>query len=146
MSTKTNEEQIRELITNWASASKNKDIKGIMAYHVPDLIAFDVPEPIQFTDAAAYAKHWESFFPMMTGDVIFDVQELKITAGEDVAFSTCLIRCGGTGPDGKTCEGTSRTTLGFRKIDGQWHFTHEHHSMPMSMDGCCGGEKEPSNS
>ena len=96
MSTKTNEEQIRELITNWATAAKNKDIKGIMAYHVPDLIAFDVPNPPQFKDATSYAKHWESFFPMMTGSVIFDVQELKITAGEDVAFSTCLIHCGGT--------------------------------------------------
>jgi ketosteroid isomerase-like protein len=141
----TNEEQIRDLISNWATAAKNKDIKGIMAYHVPDLIAFDAPQPLQFKDAESYARHWESFFPMSTGEMIFEVQELKITAGEDVAFSTSLILCGGTEPNGNKFECTSRTTLGFRKIDGQWHFTHEHHSMPMSMDGCGGGEKETPN-
>lgn len=142
MSTKTNEDQIRELIANWAEASKKKDIKGIMAHHVPDLIAFDVPHPIQFKDAASYTKHWESFFPMMSDDFGFEIQELKITAGEDVAFSTSLIRCSGTQPDGTPFEGVSRATLGFRKIDGQWHFTHEHHSMPMSMEGCGASTEE----
>jgi len=136
MSTKTNEDQIRELITNWAEAAQKKDIHGIMAYHVPDLIAFDVPHPLQFKDAESYTKHWVSLFPIMGDDIAFDIQELKITAGEDVAFSTSLIRCSGTQPDGTPFEGMSRMTLGFRKINGQWHFAHEHHSMPMSMEGC----------
>ncbi len=143
MTTSTNETQIRELITNWAAAAQKKDIKGIMAYHVPDMIAFDVPNPLQFKDAASYTKHWESFFPMMSEDFAFEIQELKITAGEDVAFSTSLIHCTGTQPDGTPFKGTSRATLGFRKIDGQWHFTHEHHSMPMSMEGCGSSSEAP---
>jgi ketosteroid isomerase-like protein len=32
---------------------------------------------------------------------IFDLHELKIRAGQDVAFARCFIQCGGTQPDGK---------------------------------------------
>lgn len=138
------EAAIRELISKWEAAAQQKDIEGIMAHHTPDMIAFDVPPPLRFTSAAEYGKHWASFFPMFPGHAVFRTSELKITAGEDVAFATCLTHCGGTQADGTTCEGTARTTLGFQKIDGQWHFTHEHHSMPMSMGEECAaatGEK-----
>lgn len=126
-----NETEIRQLISRWEKAARLMDIDGIMADHTSDMLAFDVTPPMRFRGIEEYRRQWESFFPIFTGDAIFEISELDVTAGEDVAFGACFIRCGGRKPDGETCEGTVRATLGFRKIDGRWHFSHEHHSMPV---------------
>ena len=129
----TNETAIRQLIADWEIAARTHDIEGVMAYHTSDMLAFDVPPPDQIKGADAYRKHWETCFTYFQGPGIFEVTELNVTAGEEVAFATCITHCGGTQLNGETCQGTARATLGFRKIDGQWMFTHEHHSMPISM-------------
>jgi len=128
-----NAAEIRNLIDAWLQGVRNKDIATIMAHHTPDMIAFDVPEPFQFTSAGEYARHWEKCMEYCVGEQVFEMSEQKITAGDDVAFATGVFRCAGTGKDGQPFECRSRATLGFQKIDGQWNFTHEHHSMPMAM-------------
>jgi ketosteroid isomerase-like protein len=60
---------------------------------------------------------------------IFELSELKITAGSDVAFCTGLIRCAESA-SGKSEELTVRLTVCYRKTDGQWMVMHEHHSEP----------------
>jgi uncharacterized protein (TIGR02246 family) len=127
------ETEIRELIAAWEKAAQTKDMNGIMARHTPDMVAFDVIPPLRFDGAATYAKHWENCLKYMPGPAIFELRDLKIVAGEEVAFATALLHCGGTQADGTVCEGDARTTLGFQKIDGKWHFAHEHHSMPIAM-------------
>ncbi len=49
-----------------------------------------------------------------------------MTAGADVAFATCLIRCEGTSAGVVEL----RLTTGLCKIDDKWVVTHEHHSVP----------------
>jgi ketosteroid isomerase-like protein len=55
-----------------------------------------------------------------------------MTAGDDVAFVTALMRCAGTESNGDKTELDFRLTVGLRKIDDQWIITHEHHSIPAS--------------
>ena len=40
------EAAIRELVENWASAVRTKDLNGILANHSPDMLMFDVPPPL----------------------------------------------------------------------------------------------------
>jgi ketosteroid isomerase-like protein len=49
-----------------------------------------------------------------------------------VAFATALGRCAGVDQHGKREALEFRLTIGFRKIDGQWRITHEHHSLPAA--------------
>jgi ketosteroid isomerase-like protein len=51
-----------------------------------------------------YKKTWDLFFRYHKPSQAFDIEELAITAGEDVAFA----------------------------VDGDWRIAHEHHSVPST--------------
>jgi uncharacterized protein (TIGR02246 family) len=113
---------IRELIETWARSVRDKDIDGILAHHTDDILMFDVPPPVQWKGKDAYKKTWELFFEYSSGgEGSFDVHELKVTAGDNVAFAHALLDIAGS---------AARLTLGLRKVGGEWLIAHEHHSYP----------------
>ena len=124
------EAAIRELVENWASAVRTKNLNGILANHSPDMLMFDVPPPLQSQGIEAYKKTWDLFFSWSQDSGVFDTSEMNITAGNDVAFVTALMRCAGTEASGNKIELEFRLTIGLRKIRGQWMVLHEHHSIP----------------
>jgi ketosteroid isomerase-like protein len=95
---------------------------------------FDVPPPLQSRGMAEYRSTWDLFFRYHKPSQAFDIEELAITAGEDVAFAVAIMRCGSDTPSGPAEEGgfPFRLTIGLRKIDGEWRITHEHHSVPAT--------------
>ena len=122
------EAAIRDLIEQWAKAVRNKNIDRILANHSPDILMFDVPPPIQSKGIDAYRKTWDLFFDWSRDDPAFDIQEMNITAGNEVAFVTALMRCAGKTENESGLD--FRLTVGRRKIDDQWIIMHEHHSIP----------------
>jgi uncharacterized protein (TIGR02246 family) len=128
----TDEAVIRELVENWARAVRAKDLDGILANHSMDMLMFDVPPPMQSKGIEAYRKTWNLFFSWSDEPVVFDIKDIDITAGVDVAFVAALMRCAGTEKKGERIELEFRLTIGLRKIEGQWMVLHEHHSIPAS--------------
>jgi ketosteroid isomerase-like protein len=51
-----------------------------------------------------------------------------------MAAAHYLLRCGGTGPDGKQQTGWMRVTVCCRRTDGTWKVAHEHFSVPFDME------------
>ncbi len=99
---KANDEaRIRELIDNWAKAFRAKDIDGIMSIYAPDIVSFDAIARLQFKGADAYRKHWEACLSFCQGPIIFEIRDMNIATGDDVAFAHCLNRCGGTDESGE---------------------------------------------
>jgi ketosteroid isomerase-like protein len=93
---------------------------------------FDVPPPLQSKGIEAYEKTWDQFFSWAREPVVFDIKEMSITAGSEVAFVAALMRCAGTETNGENIELDFRLTIGLRKIDDAWIVTHEHHSIPAT--------------
>jgi len=132
-STRTvNEAAIRELVESWARAVRVKDLDGILANHSTDMLMFDVPPPLQSKGIEAYKKTWELFFSWSNDPVVFDIKDMDIIAGSDVAFVAALMRCAGTEKNGERIELEFRLTIGLRRIGDQWMVLHEHHSIPAS--------------
>jgi uncharacterized protein (TIGR02246 family) len=132
-STRTvNEAAIRELVQSWARAVRAKDLDGILANHSTDILMFDVPPPLQSKGIEAYKKTWELFFSWSNDPVVFDIKDMNIIAGSDVAFVAALVRCAGTEKNGERIELEFRLTIGLRRIGDQWIVLHEHHSIPAS--------------
>jgi len=123
---------IRELVEGWARAVRAKDLKGILANHSPEILMFDVPPPLESKGIDAYSKTWDLFFAWARDPVIFDFNEMGITAGKDVAYVTALMQCAGTERNGERIRLEFRLTIGLRKIGGQWIVMHEHHSIPAN--------------
>ena len=121
---------IRGLVENWARAVRTKNLNGILANHSPDILMFDVPPPLQSKGIEAYKKTWDLFYSWYRDSGVFDITEMSVTAGNDVAFVTALMRCAGTEPNEEKSELEFRLTIGLRKLGGQWTIVHEHHSIP----------------
>jgi len=126
------EDAIRELVENWANAVRRKDLRAILLNHSANMLMFDVPPPLASKGIEAYKKTWDLFFSWARDPVVFDISEIDITAGDDVAFVTALMRCAGTETNGQAIELDFRLTIGLRKIDSQWIVVHEHHSIPAA--------------
>jgi ketosteroid isomerase-like protein len=93
-------------------------------------LMFDVPPPFQSKGIDAYRKTWDLFFTWASDPAIFDINQMNITAGSDVAFVTAAMQCAGQEANGPDARLDFRLTIGLRKIDGQWMIVHEHHSVP----------------
>lgn len=133
MGTKHNndgETAVRKLVEEWAAAVRRKDLAGILRHHSPDILMFDVPPPLQSKGIDAYKGTWDVFFSWSHEPVKFDIAEMSVTAGADVAFVAAVMRCAGRETGGQDIELDFRLTVGLRKRDGQWVVTHEHHSIP----------------
>ncbi len=130
-----NEEgRIRELIGDWEKKVGAKDVDGIMSAYAPDILSFDAISELQFKGAHAYRKHWETCLSYCQGEFIFEIHDLKIAAGDDLAFSHSLCRCGGSSEDGNQQDGYMRVTNCYRKINGKWLIVHEHFSAPFDVE------------
>ncbi|MGY1809400.1 YybH family protein [Blastococcus sp. SYSU D00669] len=122
---------IRDLVHRWADAVHEGRLDDVLADHAADILMFDVPPPddgVRGIDA--YRETWPPFFEWQRSGASFEVVELHVTAGADVAYAAALLRCG-------TADGLAehpgrrlRLTLGLRREDGRWVVPHEHHSLP----------------
>lgn len=122
----TDEQLIRDLIERWAAAVHSGDLATVTAQHSDDIVMFDVPPPHDgVRGLEAYARTWPGFFEWQASGATFDLLELEVTAGADVAFAVALLRCGTPSDDP---DARLRLTIGLRKVDGAWVITHEHHS------------------
>ena len=125
MGQETHEGRIRTLVEDWASAVRAQDMAGAVAHHSADIVMFDVPEPLQSIGIDEYRETWELFFANSPGGPgSFDVTELQITVGDNVAWCHALI---------KVRDSTARLTMGLRQENGRWVIAHEHHSYPWPL-------------
>jgi uncharacterized protein (TIGR02246 family) len=128
---RSDEAEIRTLIQRWVTAVHSGDIDGVLAEHADDIVMFDVPPPSNgVRGIAAYRATWPPFFKWQAQGAAFDLVELQVTVGPDVAFAHALLRCGTPEELGKDPDNRLRLTLGLRKESGRWMVTHEHHSFP----------------
>jgi uncharacterized protein (TIGR02246 family) len=134
--TNDNEAEIQQLYDRWAKAFRAKDIDAIMSVYAPAeaLVAYDIVPPLQYLGNAAYRKNYEAFLALYDGPINVEIRDLRIFAGDDVAFVHCLELMGGTLKSGQKSEIWVRATSGLRKLKGKWLIVHDHISVPADLD------------
>jgi len=126
--------EIRALIDNRIAAVRTRDVSVSMPNVAPDILSFDVVNPLQYVGADAQRKRAEQWLASFQGPIGYEIQDLRITASDDVAFSHGLSHVSATKADGGTLDMWWRTTICFRKIGGKWTITHEHNSVPFDVE------------
>ncbi len=128
-----NEAAIRELIAGFVRAIRARDINGVMSVFAGQVVSFDLGPPLQHGGGEAFRKRWQELFESYQGPIDYEVRDLSVTAGEDMAFSHSLNRIGGTMKNGQKTERWLRWTACYFKTDGQWLIVHEHVSVPADL-------------
>jgi uncharacterized protein (TIGR02246 family) len=127
----TAEAEIRALIDHQAKAIRAKDVDGSVSGYAPDVLLFDVVNPLQSTGSDAARARLKEWFASFQGPIGYELRDLSIAAGDDVAFCHSLNRVSATTADGQKLDMWGRASMGLRKIDGAWMVTHEHASVPL---------------
>lgn len=123
---------IREIFQQWVAAVRAEDIDGIRANHSPDMLMFDVPPPLLSRGLEAYMETWHLFYESQVRPVVFNFDDIEITASHDVAFLTAIGRCVYIPSGSDPTNLQFRLTMGLRKQDDRWWIVHEHHSVPAT--------------
>jgi len=130
--TKTvDETKIRELMDEWVKALRVRDVDAIVSSQAPDVVSFDVVNPLQYIGSEATRKRTEEWLVSFEGPVGLETRDLSVTVGDDVAFAHSLNRVSGSLVDGHAVDMWLRSTVCYRKIDGKWMVTHQHSSVPF---------------
>lgn len=129
----SDEAQIRLVLEGWAAATRKGQKDQVLVNHLSNVLIYDVLAPMKYEGAAAYRKSWDDWQPDTQGEGQFDLQDLSVTIGGDVAFAHAFIKCGGALPDGKTFEDIVRATFCLRKAAGAWKVAHQHISKPIQL-------------
>ena len=127
------EAEIRRLVERWARAVHEGDLVTVLDAHADDVVMFDVPPPhdgVRGIDA--YRETWPPFFEWQRQGASFEIVELTVTAGADVAFAHALLRCGTPEEFVAEPDRRLRLTIGLRRAGDRWIVTHEHHSFAIA--------------
>ena len=127
------EAAIRQQIDKIVEGIQAKDLEGLEKIYAEDVVSFDVEPPLQHVGVAAKMKNWAKAFTFFQ-DVTYEVRDLTVTVGDDVAFGHCFGRLSGTLMNGTATSGMwVRGTFCFQKIDGSWLIMHDQASVPFDI-------------
>ena len=118
-------DDVRAAFEEWAVAVREADADRSLAGRSEEVVLFDVAPPARVTGAAAYRADWELFWAAQ-GRGLFDVSEMTVVAGKEVAFAYGPTVVGAAGTEGFAV----RLTVGLRRDGDRWLVLHEHHSIP----------------
>jgi PhnB protein len=123
---------IRAAIESALAALRAKDARAVLSHQIPDTVTYSLAPPLVLRESAEGLNHW---FATWRGPIGWDLQDLEIVTGGDVAFAYGLAHMTGTKTDGEQVDLWFRQTLGLRKLGGEWKLVHQHESVPFYMDG-----------
>lgn len=127
------ETEIRALITALIDGLHAMDLDALRRIYAPDVVSFDVETPLQHVGVDAKLKNWAKVFTLFE-DVCYELRDLDIAVGGEIAFAHALGRLSGKPANGAATEGVwARVTLCFRRIGGVWLIVHDQASMPVDV-------------
>ena len=131
---KNDEAAIQGLLDDCIRSLRDKNIEGVMSLYAQEVVSFDIVPPLRYIGADAFRKVWEETFSSFQGPIGYEIHDLSITVGDDVAFTHSLNRISGTMTTGQQTALWLRWTACFRKINGKWLIVHHQNSVPVDLE------------
>jgi ketosteroid isomerase-like protein len=127
------EAAIRRQIGKIIAGLRDKDLEMLRQPYAPDVVSFDVEPPLQHVGIAAKLNNWEKALAFFQ-DVRYEVRDLSLAVGEEVAYGYGFARLRGTLQNGTATSGMwVRATFCFRKTDDTWLIAHDQVSVPLDF-------------
>ncbi|MFF4616117.1 YybH family protein [Nonomuraea jabiensis] len=127
------ETKIKQQVEKIVEGIRAKDLDGLRRLYATDVVSFDVEPPLQHVGIEAKMENWTRAFTLFQ-DVKYELRDLTLTVGGDVAFGHGFGRLSGTLRNGTATSGMwVRATFCFRKSDDHWLIAHDQASVPFDI-------------
>ena len=126
------EAEIRQLVDKIVEGLQGKNLEGLKRLYAADIVSFDIEPPLQHVGIEAKLENWAPVFTFFE-NVTYDVCDLTLTVGDDVAFAHAFARLSGTLKNGTRTGYWVRWTTCLRKLAGKWLIVHDQISVPVDF-------------
>ncbi|MCG6498111.1 nuclear transport factor 2 family protein [Kitasatospora sp. A2-31] len=125
------EREVRAIHDRWAEQTAAKDLDGLMAHVAEDVVSYEHAGPLGYRGIEEVREICRNGLAASPGPVAWDIPDLTVRVGGDLAVAWGLDHIRSTGADGTTAETWSRGTRVFERRDGGWAMVHQHLSFPL---------------
>ncbi|MEU4314860.1 nuclear transport factor 2 family protein [Nocardia sp. NPDC024068] len=125
--------EIRRQVEKIVEGIEAKDLEALRPLYAPDVVSFDIEPPLQHVGIDAKLRNWAKVFTVFE-EVTYEIRDLVVTVGGDIAFGHAFGRLGGVLNNGAATGGMwVRITFCFRRIEGRWSVVHDQVSVPFDI-------------
>ncbi len=128
------EAAIRRQIDNHVKALCTMNLNDVMLIYAPNIVSFDLGPPLRYLGLESKRKPWVEAFDMLAPPLDYEIRDLTITVGNDMAFSHSLNRMNAKLKNGLRADFWLRWTACFQKIEDTWLIVHEQVSVPADFE------------
>jgi len=130
------EAAIRALLAERAAAVRARDASWFVASLDPSIVIFDLAPPLRRSGPELLdPSGLQAWLDTWDGEIGYEMAELTISIGGNIAYCHSLDHLTGTRTDGEREDFWVRATVGLHKTSDGWKVIHEHTSVPFYMDG-----------
>lgn len=124
------EAAVRREFEEWFAAASAKDLNAVMTKIDDGVVSYEHEAPLQYKGADAVREVCRLGFEAMEGDFTWDIPDLQIMVGDDIAVTWGLNRMRASIPGQPPYESWSRGTRIFQRKSNGWKLVHQHVSYP----------------
>lgn len=128
------EAAIAQLITDRTAVVRDKNLEALISQSDPAVSAFDVTAPLAWSGLDPLREKLTGWFSGYDGPIGYAIQDLEVTANDDLGFAHYVYNITGTLQDGTEVDMWVRATVCLVNQDGEWRITHEHTSVPYDFE------------
>src|SRR5262245_23206855 len=110
------EADIRRQLDKLVRAIRAMDLESAMSIYASDIVSFDIVAPLRHVGWQAKRKQWLEAFAVYRDPLGYEIHDLQVTVGGDVAFAHSLNRLRGTLRNGSRNECWIRSTACLERI------------------------------
>lgn len=132
MTKRNDKDDVLKTLQDCFDAISAKDPKKIIAHYAADAIIFDAKPPMQTRGAVAWRHTWEACLPYFPDKFKFELKDVHVHVGSDMAFAHFLMRIVTQDPKHNAAQTWMRGTSCLKKQQSKWKIIHEHGSLPFN--------------
>jgi ketosteroid isomerase-like protein len=130
--------KVQDVLENYKSAVYEKDVERFVSTYASDIHVYDCWENWECIGISKWKKMVEGWFNGLSEEGVLlktDFDDLVVEENSNLAFVHCAVSFTAYNESGeKLRQMTNRFTFGLRKENESWTITHEHSSLPISME------------
>ncbi len=123
--------EIQKIIAARIAAVKSRNVTEAVRNYSPDVIFYDVIGDLRYTGKDAMKNRLNDWFSSLSEILDYEIVDIKISSGRDMAFCSCLNYINAMAANGNTLDMYWRETTCYVKTEGAWMITHAHSSVPF---------------
>jgi ketosteroid isomerase-like protein len=130
--------KVQAVLENYKSAIYEKDVERFVSAFASDIHIYDCWGDWECTGFSQWKEIVQDWFNGLSEEGVLlkiDFNDLVVEENSNLAFVHCAVTFAAHNESGeKLRQMTNRFTFGLRKENESWAITHEHSSLPISME------------